>query len=144
MLLAKWLGPDDFGRMVFLLGSFMAFKSLIDIKGKPMFVRVIENLHLGEVNPWCIIRQDHIDEYDIDKRIREYYPDAHIIITPSVTEGAACTVRLATNLFGGEEMMVANCDQLMVWNHKEFYETSTIALHKNGKVNTLFKNKHKK
>ena len=29
-------------------------------------------------------------------------------------------------------------------DHKEFYETSTIALHKNGKVNTLFKNKHKK
>jgi fructose-1,6-bisphosphatase II / sedoheptulose-1,7-bisphosphatase len=29
-------------------------------------------------------------------------------------------------------------------DHKEFYETSTIALHKNGKINTLFKNKHKK
>jgi len=29
-------------------------------------------------------------------------------------------------------------------DQKEFYESSTIALHKNGKVNTLFKNKHKK
>ncbi len=27
---------------------------------------------------------------------------------------------------------------------KDFYESTTIALHKNGKVNTLFKNKHKK
>jgi len=29
-------------------------------------------------------------------------------------------------------------------NQKEFYEATTIALHKNGKVNNLFKNKHKK
>ena len=29
-------------------------------------------------------------------------------------------------------------------DQKEFYEASTIALHKDGKVNTLFKNKHKK
>ena len=27
---------------------------------------------------------------------------------------------------------------------EEFYEANTIALHKDGKVNTLFKNKHKK
>ncbi len=29
-------------------------------------------------------------------------------------------------------------------DQKEFFEASTIALHKSGKVNTLFKNKHKK
>lgn len=97
-------------------------KPLIDVKGKPMFKRVIDNLHLDEVTPWCIVKQDHVDQYEIDKRIREYYPDANIIITPTITDGAACTVRLATNVLGGEPMIVANCDQLMVWNHKWFYE----------------------
>ncbi len=29
-------------------------------------------------------------------------------------------------------------------DQKEFYETTTIALHKHGKINTLYKNKHKK
>ncbi len=29
-------------------------------------------------------------------------------------------------------------------DHQEFYETNTLALHKNNKINTLFKNKHKK
>ena len=109
-------------------------KPLIDINGKPMFKRVIDNLHLDNVNPWFIVRQDHIDDYEIDKRIREYYPDAHMIITPSLTEGAACTVRLATNLFGGEEMMVANCDQLMVWNHKEFYKKIQTGLYPGGLI----------
>jgi len=31
MLLARWLGPDDYGRMAFLLASFMAFKQLFDM-----------------------------------------------------------------------------------------------------------------
>ena len=97
-------------------------KPLIDVKGKPMFKRVIDNLHLDEVTPWCIVKQDHVDQYEIDKRIREYYADANIIITPTTTDGAACTVRLAANVLGGEPMIVANCDQLMVWNHKWFYE----------------------
>ena len=65
-------------------------KPLIDIKGKPMFARVIENLWLGDnVKPWCIVRQDHVNEYEIDKRILEHYPDAHIIIpvfTPNHNE----------------------------------------------------------
>ncbi len=29
-------------------------------------------------------------------------------------------------------------------DHQEFYETNTLALHKSNKINTLFKNKHKK
>ncbi len=31
-----------------------------------------------------------------------------------------------------------------VKDHQEYYETNTLALHKNGKINTLLKNKHKK
>jgi len=109
------------GQRFFDDGYFLP-KPLIDINGKPMFKRVLDNLHLDNIKPWCIVKQDHVDLYEIDKRIREYYPDAHIIITPGLTDGAACTVRLAANIFGGEPMIVANCDQLMVWNHKHFYE----------------------
>ena len=43
-------------------------KPLIDIKGKPMFKRVIDNLKV-EVEPVCIVRQDHVTDYDIDKKI---------------------------------------------------------------------------
>ena len=94
-------------------------KPLIDIKGKPMFKRVIDNLGM-DVDPVCIVRQDHVTDYEIDKRIIEHQPNAKIIITPGLTEGAACTVRLATSLFNSEPMMVANCDQLMVWDDLGF------------------------
>ncbi len=109
-------------------------KPLIDIKGKPMFARVIENLWCNNAELKCIVRQDHVNQYEIDKRILELYPDAHIIIISGTTEGAACTVRLATNVLGGEPMIVANCDQLMRWDPKEFYEKIESNLYPGGLI----------
>jgi len=109
-------------------------KPLIDIKGKPMFARVIENLWVNNPELTCIVRQDHVNNYEIDKRILEHYPDANIIIIPGTTEGAACTVRLATNVLGGEPMIVANCDQLMRWDPKEFYEKIDTNLYPGGLI----------
>ena len=37
MLLARWLGPDDYGRMAFLLATFMAFKQLFDMATSSAF-----------------------------------------------------------------------------------------------------------
>ena len=102
----------------FFDAGYNLLKPLIDIKGKPMFIRVVDNLGLDNVELTCIVRQDHVNEYDIDKRIMEHI-NANIIIAPGLTEGAACTVRLATNIFKSEPMIVANCDQLMVWNSEE-------------------------
>lgn len=109
-------------------------KPLIDIKGKPMFARVIENLWVNNPELTCIVRQDHVNDYEIDKRILEHYSDANIIIIPGTTEGAACTVRLATNVLGGEPMIVANCDQLMRWDPKEFYEKIETNLYPGGLI----------
>lgn len=116
-------------------------KPLIDIKGKPMFARVIENLWVNNAELTCIVRQDHVNDYEIDKRILEHYPDANIIIIPGTTEGAACTVRLATNVLGGEPMIVANCDQLMRWDPKEFYEKIDTNLYPGGLI-PVFKPNH--
>lgn len=109
-------------------------KPLIDIKGKPMFARVIENLWVNNAQLTCIVRQDHVNDYEIDKRILEHYSDANIIIIPGTTEGAACTVRLAANTLGGEPMIVANCDQLMRWDPKEFYEKIDTNLYPGGLI----------
>ena len=117
-------------------------KPLIDIKGKPMFKRVVDNLHLnGNVQLTCIVRQDHVDEYDIDKKIKEHYEDANVLVSPGPTEGAACTVRLATSMFGGEAMIVANCDQLMDWDYEKFYKMIEMSLYPGGLI-PVFKPDH--
>lgn len=37
LLLARWLGPEDYGRMAFLVASFMAFKQLLDMASSSAF-----------------------------------------------------------------------------------------------------------
>jgi len=37
LLLARWLGPQDYGRLAFLLASFIAFKQLLDIATSSAF-----------------------------------------------------------------------------------------------------------
>ena len=111
-------------------------KPLIDIKGKPMFLRVIDNLGLDNVELTCIVRQDHVNEYEIDKRIMDHI-DARIIITPGLTEGAACTVRLATSVLSSDPMIIANCDQLMVWKSNDFYSLAKSDAFSGGLIPTF-------
>ena len=37
LLLARWLGPNDYGRMAFLLASFMAFRQILDMATSSAF-----------------------------------------------------------------------------------------------------------
>lgn len=37
LLLARWMGPEDYGRMAFLLASFMAFRQLLDMASSSAF-----------------------------------------------------------------------------------------------------------
>jgi len=41
LLLARWLGPEDYGRMAFLLVSFLAFKQLLDMSSSSAFFTFI-------------------------------------------------------------------------------------------------------
>lgn len=107
----------------FFEAGYDKLKPLIDIKGKPMFVRVLENIKYG-TDIHVIVRRDHVDEYNIDKMITEACPDAVVYILEEPTEGAACTVLHAVDPESDEGFLVANCDQLMVWD-KELFFTDT-------------------
>jgi O-antigen/teichoic acid export membrane protein len=37
MLLARWMGPEDYGRMAFLLASFLAVRQLLDMASSSAF-----------------------------------------------------------------------------------------------------------
>ena len=41
LLLARWLGPEDYGRMAFLLVSFLALKQLLDMSSSSAFFTFI-------------------------------------------------------------------------------------------------------
>lgn len=101
-------------------------KPLIDVNGKPMFVRVLDNIKYG-TDIHVIIRKDHAEKYNLDKLIHQYAPDAVVYILDEPTQGAAETVLKAVDKTSDEGCLVANCDQLMVWDKDKFYGTNNTA-----------------
>lgn len=95
------------------------YKPMIDVQGKPMFVRALESINVEFDDYIFIVRKEH----NIADRVRKYYPNATVIEIDSLTEGAACTVLLADPYINNEDaVFVSNCDQLIDWDSKSFIE----------------------
>jgi len=105
----------------FIDAGYKLPKPLIDIQGKPMFVRVLENIEYG-TDIHIIVRREHIDTYAIDNLIKDASPSATVHVLDTITEGAACTVLEAINPESDSGFLVANCDQLMLWNKSHFFK----------------------
>lgn len=92
-------------------------KPFIDVLGKPMISRVIDNLFISDekVKYTFICLSQFIDEYgdmfsDIIKNV-----DHEIVTVKEVTSGAAATVLLAKDIINtDEELLIANCDQVVL------------------------------
>ena len=98
--------------------GFKLPKPLIDVAGKPMIVRVMDNLSL-DAQYIFIIRKEHNDL--LTPVLLKEKPDAKIICIDEVTEGAACTCLLAKEIINNNDhLLIANCDQIMDWNKNDF------------------------
>jgi len=90
-------------------------KPLIDICGHPMIELVTNN-----IRPKCehrfiyICQKEHINKFDLDKKLEEMSPGCVVIPITYITEGAACTVLLAEDYINNENpLMIANSDQFV-------------------------------
>lgn len=97
----------------FELAGYKDPKPLIGVHGKPMIQVVIENLAPTTEHRFIFLC---LDEHLRSRRLKELLlslcPNAEIIPVSQVTEGAACTVLLASPLIDtGNPLMIANCDQ---------------------------------
>jgi NDP-sugar pyrophosphorylase family protein len=98
-------------------------KPLIDVMGKPMIERVIENL--GYENDYVfLVQKSHLDLYGDELRKTFSKTNSYKIVeVPGLTEGAACTALLAEDAVSPQSpLMIANTDQIMDWNRAEFYD----------------------
>ncbi len=88
-------------------------KPLIELAGKPLFVRAIESVRVDSapMKYSLIVRQEHIDEYGIDKGIREILPDAMIYSVEKTTRGAVETCLMAeAGIADDDAVVVMDCD----------------------------------
>lgn len=88
-------------------------KPLIELKGKPLFVRAIESVKVdgAEMKYSFIVRQEFIDDYGVDKAITEILPDAKIYSVKQTTRGAVETCLIAEDGIADDDaVVVMDCD----------------------------------
>ena len=97
-------------------------KPLIDVNGKPMIQKVVENLDF-DCEYVFIVRQEHIEKYSglLDTIDRITNGNFSFVSVDRLTEGAACTALLAEEFIDCEEdLLIANSDQFVEYEPNNF------------------------
>jgi len=96
-------------------------KPFIDVNGKPMIVRVLENLAYPDARYILIAREEHMNkEKDLVAQIEKEF-NATFVTIDKLTEGTACTVLYARKYINNDEpLLIANSDQIVDINIVDF------------------------
>ena len=102
-------------------------KPFIDVNGKPMIHRVIENLGMEFDKEYMFILiclQEDFDKYDFTEFEKVIGHNSYdVVILDDVTEGAAQTVLTAKDLINDDTpLMTMNSDQLVDWDVEKMFE----------------------
>lgn len=97
----------------FLNAGYTLPKPLIPIHGKPMIEVVVNNVRPKTAHNFIFIAlKEHLEHLGMRETLLNIAPGCSIISVDCVTEGAACTVLLATELINNEnQLMLVNSDQ---------------------------------
>ena len=96
-------------------------KPFIDVAGKPMIVRVLENLAFPDARYILIAREEHLkQEKELVTWIERNY-NVTFVTVDSLTEGTACTVLYARSLIRSQTaVVIANSDQIIDIKFEDF------------------------
>lgn len=106
-------------------------KPLIDVEGKPMIQRVVENLDF-DAEYIFLVRKEHLKKYaglqtTLSRITQERFK---IVEVDNLTEGAACTALLAKDYINNDEdLLIANSDQIIEYSPENFnyFKNFTVA-----------------
>ena len=98
----------------FVQAGYSKPKPFIDVCGKMMIERVLDNLKMNECRFIIIARTEHlISEKDAVAKLKEQY-NCRILSINKLTEGAACTILLsAWETNNDDPLLLANSDQIV-------------------------------
>lgn len=91
-------------------------KPLIELNGKPFFYwsaqSVMKFIDVADIS--FVVLKEHIDNFGIDKKIREYYPEARIVVIPEVLPGAVMTCLEGVKGLGDGPLLFNDCDHMFI------------------------------
>jgi len=108
----------------FSKAGYKDHKPMIDVLGKPMIERVIENLTPKyRDHNFIFVTLSQLTDESVRKCLVK--PNSTIIEIPYITEGAVCSALKAKGLIDNDEpLIVASCDQLVDIGIDEFIDAS--------------------
>lgn len=95
--------------------GFEVPKPLIQINNKPFFVWSAYSItkFIDVIDITFVVLQEHVNKFNIDKIIVDYFPFAKIIIIPHVLDGAALTCLEACKTINDNNYILFNdCDHM--------------------------------
>ncbi len=97
-------------------------KPLIEVHGMPMIEVVVRNLRLRAPHRFVFLPlREHLDRYDLARRLGQIAPGCAVVPVEATTEGAACTILLARQEFEGDSpLLLANSDQYVHTDVNDF------------------------
>ncbi|MDD5699635.1 MAG: glycosyltransferase family 2 protein [Candidatus Nanoarchaeia archaeon] len=107
----------------FIEAGYLTPKPLLKLGDDLVIKHIIDIMRVPQAQFVFIVRQDHCDNFELDKHLLEIEPNAKIVRINEVTQGAVCTVLLAKEFINDENpMIVKDCDQIINWTPEHFFE----------------------
>lgn len=104
-------------------------KPLIELDGQPLFKWAIDSVKIDNVpmKYSFVVRQEHIDNYNIDTTIKSYFPEANVFAVEQTTRGAVETCLIAEPVIDDNDaVIVIDCD--LKFKSKQFEQVIIDAL----------------
>ena len=104
-------------------------KPLIELQGHPFFFWATQSIlkYVDVEDVIFVVLQEHIDKFEIDKRILEYYPTAKVQVIPQVLNGSVLTccegIKAVTD---NGAILFNDCDHAFICN--SFYDYCRIGV----------------
>jgi NDP-sugar pyrophosphorylase family protein len=103
----------------FAEAGYEAPKPLVPVAGAPMVLRAVRDLPAAD-RVVFVVRSEHVRDFRIDEVLEQHVPGCRIVTVEGLTEGQACTVRLAADELEPDwPVIVAACDNTHVYDRKK-------------------------
>lgn len=95
-------------------------KPLIKVSGKPMIIQAANSLPNSQ-NHIFVTLKEHLENYPLEKTLKQEYQDANIISIDEVTQGQAITCSLGLkDADKNSSLLIAATDNGMIYNHEKY------------------------